>query len=127
MNDLILKYSDRLKTVKENRALLPETATDAVNTHYDQTIRIYAEIVRDLKALSPLPEIVKSHICACGSKKFHKKHIKEGKMLGTNLEYDRNDPRIRSSEFSLGWDYYARVPLLRTICKECGQIEYQML
>ena len=50
--EIIKKYSDRLKTLKTNRAETTDTNTDAENELYDTLIEANAEFIRDLKSLS---------------------------------------------------------------------------
>ena len=49
--EMIKKYSERLKTLKTNRAETVDTNTDAVNELYDNLIQMTAEFIRDLKSL----------------------------------------------------------------------------
>jgi len=60
-SDTIAKYSERLKTMKENRAQLMDKSNDAENNAMDQMIRMVAEFIGDLKVLpvpyvNPIPE-----------------------------------------------------------------------
>lgn len=50
--EIIKKYSRRLKTLKTNRAETTDTNTDAENELYDTLIEANAEFIRDLKSLS---------------------------------------------------------------------------
>ena len=54
MENTIEKYTERLATLKINRAETVDTNTDAENELYDQLIKQVAEFVRDLKQLNIL-------------------------------------------------------------------------
>jgi hypothetical protein len=50
--ELIKKHLDRLNTMKENRALLVDRASDEENHTMDCLINAVAEFIRDLKSIS---------------------------------------------------------------------------
>ena len=52
MKDLIEKYTNELKTLKENRAETVDTNTDAENELYDKLIHQTAKFLRDLNNLN---------------------------------------------------------------------------
>lgn len=55
--ELIRKYSNRLKTMKENRAQLVDKASDAENDHMDKEIATVAEFIRDINSITnQIPE-----------------------------------------------------------------------
>ena len=67
-------------------------------------------------------------LCVCGSKEFNKSFIEKGKWLGSSSSsmrrYSLNDERFKTSEYSLGFDFYAKTDLLETVCKECCKRDF---
>lgn len=55
--ELIRKYSNRLNTMKENRAKLVDKLVDAENDHMDKEIAMVAEFIRDINSITnQIPE-----------------------------------------------------------------------
>lgn len=70
----------------------------------------------------------KTITCVCGSTDIQKTFISEGKWLGSSSSsmrrYSLDDPRFRTSEYSLGFDFYAKTDMLKTNCNQCGKPDY---
>jgi len=66
--------------------------------------------------------------CVCGSTKITKSFIESGKWLGSASsimrKYSLTDERFKTNEYSLGFDFYAKVDLLKTYCEHCGNSDF---
>jgi hypothetical protein len=68
-----------------------------------------------------------TNVCVCGSNEINKTFINEGTWLGSSSsnmrKYSLTDERFKTREYSLGFDFYAKKDLIKTICK-CGKIDF---
>lgn len=66
--------------------------------------------------------------CICGSTDLKIEFIQKGKWLGSSSSsmrrYNLDDTRFTTSEYSLGFDFYAKTDMLKTNCNQCGKSDF---